>query len=812
MKRMISVVLWFCMLLSLWGCVPDAGTTEAGQGEVPVTTAPNATIPVYAGPLSQESILASPQVGEYAESALLANVEGQDRVALLSVRSDGTVDYIFYSLPEESTEDLNSGGDVCVRSLAESNFRYYTIDPEGQATLQPSDWMTQLDQILAEGLAESAYSDATWTLRFSACEDSILMLICLNNNGRRLKTALYRLQDHRLTELLLPAQSTSDGQTVMIPPNSVRHVYAIQDGFLFAAQSDGEGNWYACSDDGTYVTQTPMEPDNLWGVMGVGGDTVWFTNAQRDRWTVVRTGDLEQSTVQPPDSTYVYCSATTPDGTAVYLLHGAYGSSRIQLSRFSEAGEELLIEDPSLYAFGSPGAVPDWMAVAPDGTFYSWTWESGRGVLRQYRYNPEGARQPQVRTVYSLEDNQTVQAAVTSWNRTHTDVIFQYVVAADTIADTALTLEDAVTQLNTQLFNGEGPDVLILDGLPADSLMDKGFLHPLSGLDTAGVYPKLLERFTADGNLYAIPAKMTPYLLGRQTEKTEAIDSLEAFADFVESATEKLDCSYMAGSDDWCAKALYYINFSDQVFDLWYPAWSEAIWAEGRFQPEVYQEFLTQTDRLVEYYSLKTIDELLTVCEESSKTGLTKTEYQIVNATDTNSHRTGSYPFCLAATDYVGLRNFCVDPKIGSLRTIPCEIVGIPGPDGVGATVPTCIAALREGADAEAGTAFLQLLLSDEIQLGSGNFGIFSSDGYPVKWSCTPALLQVTEETQNQKFDLANDFQAVLSQLRPVILYELPYNAAKEAALRFYEGALTAQEAADQVSAATTVYLAEQRW
>ena len=87
----------------------------------------------------------------------------------------------------------------------------------------------------------------------------------------------------------------------------------------------------------------------------------------------------------------------------------------------------------------------------------------------------------------------------------------------------------------------------------------------------------------------------------------------------------------------------------------------------------------------------------------------------------------------------------------------------------------------------------------------------YSRDGYPVKWSCTPALLEDMEQECDNTFHIQNDFRATLSALRPVILEDVTYNAAKEAALRYYEGKLTAQEAADQVAEATAIYLAEHR-
>ncbi len=821
MKRILSVLLCICMLLGLWACNPDGGETTAPRESTETAALTEetepvslATLPNPAEALSEESILEYPQLGDYQESVLLANVPGQGALVLLSARSDGTLDYIFCNSLDQDARGI--------QTMVEAGFQYYTISPEGEAVKQPSDWMDQLDQALTAGRAEVPYDDAGWYLVFSAWEGRILIRATLWGGQEHQCTMVYQVQDNQLTQLPFSLRHELDGKPVVISSDYIGSIYAFEHQYLMSSDS-----FFCFSYDGELVHSLGKKHDSLWSVFGYGGESVWFADAAQSRLTLMNINDFSVLEEYPIERGDVACHTATTDGESLYLLKRNFGESMYQLFRFDENGQETVISSPDVYAFGNPTAQPLRMAAVPGGDFYIWYGESGRGILRRYHYNPQGKQEHEIVTVYALEDNQTVRTAVSLWNRTHTDAVIQYTIATQEIAGTALTLEDAVTQLNTQLVNGEGPDILILDGLPVDSMIDKGFLHPLSDLDTTGVYPKLLERFTADGNLYAVPGKMTPYLLGRAVEGTQPVSSLEEFADAIIAATEQLDCSYAAimgdsplnkegepsHSWDQSQKALYYITYPDELFDLWYPAWCDAIWESGSFHPEVYQELLTQTGRLSEHYSLQTIDQMLTVYEESDKTGLTKTGYTIVNATDANNNDAGTYLYCLAATNYVGMHNFLPrsDPQFpGSAPSVDCEIIGIPGPDGTGATIPTAIAALREGGNAQAGVEFLQLLLSDEVQLGLVGDS-YSRDGYPVKWSCTPALLEDMEQECDNTFHIQNDFRATLSALRPVILEDVTYNAAKEAALRYYEGKLTAQEAADQVAEATAIYLAEHR-
>ncbi len=43
-----------------------------------------------------------------------------------------------------------------------------------------------------------------------------------------------------------------------------------------------------------------------------------------------------------------------------------------------------------------------------------------------------------------------------------------------------VTANDAVKNLNTQLLAGKGPDMILLNGMPADAYIEKGILMDLS--------------------------------------------------------------------------------------------------------------------------------------------------------------------------------------------------------------------------------------------------------------------------------------------------------------------------------------------
>ena len=79
-------------------------------------------------------------------------------------------------------------------------------------------------------------------------------------------------------------------------------------------------------------------------------------------------------------------------------------------------------------------------------------------------------------TVYSLRENDTIRQAISLFQAGNTDIKVNYVVAMEE-EDSNVT--DYIRALNTELLAGNGADVLVLDGLPVDSYIDKGGLADL---------------------------------------------------------------------------------------------------------------------------------------------------------------------------------------------------------------------------------------------------------------------------------------------------------------------------------------------
>ena len=105
--------------------------------------------------------------------------------------------------------------------------------------------------------------------------------------------------------------------------------------------------------------------------------------------------------------------------------------------------------------------------------------EQEKPVLINYVYSATTPTRPTTElTVATLKKNDTLLQAAGEFRRNHPEVL----VTVQTLLeeDGAATSADAIRALNTQLLAGKGPDLLLLDGLPLDSYIEKDVLADLS--------------------------------------------------------------------------------------------------------------------------------------------------------------------------------------------------------------------------------------------------------------------------------------------------------------------------------------------
>lgn len=193
------------------------------------------------------------------------------------------------------------------------------------------------------------------------------------------------------------------------------------------------------------------------------------------------------------------------------------------------------VVDGNISSLGDPMMSLAGMAVLPDNEFavlYS-------GVqLYRYVYDPDVPTVPDEQIgVYSLEENYTIRQAVSLFQKQNPEVFVRYEVGMS--GDDGVTAEDAIKNLNTKIMSGSGPDILVLDGLPAKSYKEKGILADISsvvegmGGDDA-LFSNLVDACREEGKIYALPVRFQLPMIAGSAADVQSVTDLGTLADTVE--------------------------------------------------------------------------------------------------------------------------------------------------------------------------------------------------------------------------------------------------------------------------------------
>ena len=171
----------------------------------------------------------------------------------------------------------------------------------------------------------------------------------------------------------------------------------------------------------------------------------------------------------------------------------------------------------------------DFYACFTSGTLY------GISICR-YTYDPDMVSVPLFTlTVYSLRDNSTIRQAASVFQESHPDVLVDVRTVAEQREEIS---EETIRALNTEILNGKGADVLVLDGLPADAYVSKGVLMDLREVfsqiqEETPLLKTVAEDFTEpDGAVYQMPSRITIPVVTGLPEAVHAWESLEGIRDY----------------------------------------------------------------------------------------------------------------------------------------------------------------------------------------------------------------------------------------------------------------------------------------
>lgn len=179
---------------------------------------------------------------------------------------------------------------------------------------------------------------------------------------------------------------------------------------------------------------------------------------------------------------------------------------------FTRGGSVLeQLADGSQTSLGGGNLILLGMAVMDDENIFLAANDGEADKLFHYTYDKTAAAVPEKElSVYALDDSVFLRQAVKLFQKNNPDIHVN--LEFGMTGEDSVTLEDALSVLNTNILAQKGPDVLILDGMPVDSYIEKGILCDLTELvdeidKKDGIFQGIKEGSKKNGKIYAMPAR-----------------------------------------------------------------------------------------------------------------------------------------------------------------------------------------------------------------------------------------------------------------------------------------------------------------
>ena len=219
------------------------------------------------------------------------------------------------------------------------------------------------------------------------------------------------------------------------------------------------------------------------------------------------------------------------DDTGMYRY--AYGGSVV---------EQII--DGSLNSMGSPDTGFIDLVKDSQGRFYLAV-QDGNGAAKvlRFEYSKDVSAVPDTELkVYSLRENSFMRQAAAVFQKKYPDIYLN--LETGMTGEDAVTMTDALKTLNTEIMAGKGPDILVLDGVPEETYVEKGLLEDISGIlakadETDGLLENIYKPYQReDGSVYAMPVKFTIPMMAGHQEDLDKIQDLQTLADVIEENKE----------------------------------------------------------------------------------------------------------------------------------------------------------------------------------------------------------------------------------------------------------------------------------
>lgn len=413
----------------------------------------------------------------------------------------------------------------------------------------------------------------------------------------------------------------------------------------------------------------------------------------------------------------VFSEGTDENGIWFAMENGIF-----HFARGGSVVEQLY--DGAKATFSSGEAVFLDMAVMSAESFFVAAGVGSEDKLLHYTYDEKAGTVPdQELTVYALDDSVYLRKVVSIFQKNNPDISVNLEFGLS--GKDGVTLEDALSTLNTNVLAGKGPDVLILDGMPVDSYIEKGILADISDVveeveQKDGIFPGIKEGSKKDGKIYAMPARFLVSIVEGDEAAVASAGTLDALAEQIQG---------LKGQNVLPKKGTRTL-----LRDLYYA--DSARWQkeDSTLDREILTQYLTNAKKIYDVDSAKKDEDF------RDRMGGDGTM---------DGEKTGT-------NDSVGFLNKAHQISFGSLSDVYYLQMmysvqrktkmkyGLLNGENVKSYIPYLIAGVAEGGNKETAKAFVKELLGEKAENNESN-------GFPVNRAAYEKVSKEKMDAQNVK-------------------------------------------------------------
>lgn len=148
------------------------------------------------------------------------------------------------------------------------------------------------------------------------------------------------------------------------------------------------------------------------------------------------------------------------------------------------------------------------------------------------KQNEQTKKEDAVLRLYTLKDNENLWQSAKLFMEKYSE--YPVVIEVGISEEDGKTVSDAIRSLNTEIMAGNGPDIILMDGLPIEDYIEKGVLEDLSdvvkSVKTGGeeFFENVLSSYEKGEKVYAVPSRFSvPIIIGKEGAVTaEEVTSL----------------------------------------------------------------------------------------------------------------------------------------------------------------------------------------------------------------------------------------------------------------------------------------------